>query len=485
MPITLINAGAGAGKTFTLNNAYRLLSHQMIGRLEPTDAQQQVFDYLRAEFPSVPTVCLFAPNTSTNDNLIARLPKGTKVQTFHGAGMSAIISRHRYQKLSSVRTDYLISDITGKHLRDLPSQDKFAWLGVKRYVQYLKLEALEPSQESLDYIRLKYPDMSIYTFPSDTLDKASTLLDRCAVINGSIEFVDMLWLGLKSVKQPLYDLGFVDESQDISRCAYQLINRLCRNVVFCGDKNQAINAFAGASEEMYDKIASVSDAVLPLKMTLRCPPFICDMANAIRQGGIIKGPNTEDGVHETIDYLSLPEKLTQKCTPKNTLIISRTNAAVISCALLLHKKGIPCQIVDKDLANEVVSFFKSFHTQNLSKLKDSINAYEARGVKSKNLLWAQMCSDKASYAKELIEAVSTWNQLLALIDETFEKHPGGYKLSSVHKAKGLEAANIFILNPPVELSMAMNHPIAKEQETNLHFVAITRSSKNLYWVVKK
>lgn len=486
MSLTLINAGPGVGKTFTLNNGFRLLTGQTIGRLSPTDEQQQAFDYFNQEFPNLDAnrVCFFAHNNSTKDNLKHRLPPKTKVQTFHGAGMSAVMARYRYQRLNSGRSEQLISDITGKLLRDMKSDEKFFWLGIKKYVHYLKLENLEPNQPSLDYIRLKYPDMAIYKFPSDWLERSTRLLDKASVINGSMEFVDMLWMGLKAVRRPIYHLGFVDESQDISNCAYQLITRLCEHVVFCGDKNQAINAFAGASEEMYDTINGVSDAVLPLKMTLRCPPFICDMANAIRPDGIIKGPNTEDGIHETIDYNSLPEKL-NAVTPKKTLIVSRTNAAVIGCAMLLHRCNIPCQIVDKDLADEVRFFFQSFHTHDLRKLRDGIDAYEARGTKSKNLLWAQMCSDKADYARELLSNVSTWDQLLELIKETFEKHPDGYKLSSIHKAKGLEAENIFILNPPVELGIAMSHPIAAIQEVNLHFVAITRSSKNLYWVVKQ
>jgi superfamily I DNA/RNA helicase len=365
----------------------------------------------------------------------------------------------------------------------MDQSEKFFWLGIKKLVHYLKLEYCEPTQENFDYIRLKYPDMSLYQFPVDWQDRAAKLMDKAAIIDGTVEFVDMLWLGTRSVKKPEFQLGFVDESQDISNCAFHLVTRLCEHVVFCGDKNQAINAFAGASEEMYDSIEKLADAVLPLKMTLRCPPFICDMANHIRPKGIIKGPNTEDGEHNTISYDSLPEKL-KGCSERKSLIISRTNAAVISCAIRLHKLGIKCQIVDKDLADEVRKFFNQFQTQNPSKLFDRINAYEQRGLRSKNELWGQMVSDRCTYARELLSNVSTWNELLSLIKETFEAHPDGYKLCTIHKSKGLEAENIFILNPPVELEVAMKHPIAKIQEVNLSFVAITRSARNLYWVVK-
>jgi len=481
--ITLINSGPGTGKTFTLNHGYRIISNQTFGRLEPTEEQQAVFDHLRTDYSNPKSVCFFAHNNSTKEALEQRLPKGTKVQTFHGAGQSALIRARRYQRLVWDRSEKHISDITGKFIRDMDQSEKFFWLGIKKLVHYLKLENAEPSQENFDYIRLKYPDMSVYQFPLDWQDRASKLLDLSSVINGTVEFVDMLWLGMRSVRTPVFQLGFVDESQDISNCAFHLVTRLCENVIFCGDRNQAINAFAGASEEMYDSIEKVSDAVLPLKMTLRCPPFICDMANHIRPRGIIKGPITEDGTHETISYDSLPEKIRAVSTRK-CLIISRTNAAVISCAIMLHQKAIKCQIIDKDLADEVKKFFGQFQTQNTSKLMEKINAYEDKGRRSRNELWAQMVVDKCTYARELLSAVSSWSELLDLIKETFESYPDGYKLCTIHKSKGLESENIFILNPPVELEVAMKHPIAREQEINLSFVAITRCAKNLFWVVK-
>jgi hypothetical protein len=216
-------------------------------------------------------------------------------------------------------------------------------------------------------------------------------------------------------------------------------------------------------------------------MSLRNPKYICDMANHIRPNGVVHGPNNNVGIHETIPYSSLPEKL-EGCESDNTLIISRTNAAVISCAINLHQRGIKVRIVDRDLADEVKYFINSFFTKDLVKLKQKLNAYEDKASRSPNALYVQMVRDRCSYTRQLIEASASFNSLLELIKATFEKHPDGFKLSSIHKSKGLEAANIFILNPPIELEICMSHPIAREQEINLHFVAVTRSALNLYWV---
>ena len=62
--------------------------------------------------------------------------------------------------------------------------------------------------------------------------------------------------------------------------------------------------------------------------------------------------------------------------------------------------------------------------------------------------------------------------------------PKGILLSSVHRAKGLEADRVFIIEPGL-----MPHPGAKSdwqrvQEDNLKYVAITRAIRSLFWVFK-
>ncbi len=56
------------------------------------------------------------------------------------------------------------------------------------------------------------------------------------------------------------------------------------------------------------------------------------------------------------------------------------------------------------------------------------------------------------------------------------------RLSTVHRAKGLEAQRVWVLRPDL-----MPHPMARqdwavEQERNLIYVAVTRAIGELYWV---
>ena len=84
------------------------------------------------------------------------------------------------------------------------------------------------------------------------------------------------------------------------------------------------------------------------------------------------------------------------------------------------------------------------------------------------------------------EGSDSVDQVLASIDKVFtdDRFGDGVKLSSVHKAKGLEADRVFILLPE---GGGMPHPMAKsywqrEQEMNLKYVAITRAKNELVWV---
>jgi superfamily I DNA/RNA helicase len=55
-------------------------------------------------------------------------------------------------------------------------------------------------------------------------------------------------------------------------------------------------------------------------------------------------------------------------------------------------------------------------------------------------------------------------------------------LSTVHKAKGLEAATVFILGPELLPAPWAESANEKEQERNIHYVAVTRAMERLVYV---
>jgi len=299
--ISLINASAGTGKTRVLTMGYLMLT-KAIHRtaIAATKEQEAIYTYMLKEFSKTNSICFFTHSNSSKDIIKSRLGKKASVYTFHGAGMSAIIRKHGFQQPVNNRTEKHIETITGKSLKAMEYTDKNEWYAIKRVLHYLKIEALSPLQSSLDYLIHKYPDLSSYSIPEDWLEPTQELYDMALIQDGEIDYADMLCLGKRSMVKPRYTLGLVDESQDMGKASYQLVTRMCNHVVFCGDKNQAIMAFAGASEEMYGSIASKSDAIFPMLETQRCPPHVCEAANAVRPGGIVEGPNKKEGTIATL-----------------------------------------------------------------------------------------------------------------------------------------------------------------------------------------
>jgi superfamily I DNA/RNA helicase len=85
-----------------------------------------------------------------------------------------------------------------------------------------------------------------------------------------------------------------------------------------------------------------------------------------------------------------------------------------------------------------------------------------------------------------MEGAGMVDEVVKKIEQVFtdDKSGQGIKLSSVHKAKGLEAKRVFILMPK---KAPMPHPMAKSswervQEMNIKYVAITRAIEELVWV---
>jgi len=84
----------------------------------------------------------------------------------------------------------------------------------------------------------------------------------------------------------------------------------------------------------------------------------------------------------------------------------------------------------------------------------------------------------------LSEGLTTKEELLEKVEEVFPKKSknGGISLSTVHKAKGLEADNIYIICPSLMPSKSAKQDWEIMQEKNLMYVAYTRAKKKLAFV---
>jgi DNA helicase II / ATP-dependent DNA helicase PcrA len=71
--------------------------------------------------------------------------------------------------------------------------------------------------------------------------------------------------------------------------------------------------------------------------------------------------------------------------------------------------------------------------------------------------------------------------VLSAINDLFEQGKG-ICLSTVHKAKGLESPNVYILHPELMPARYAVQEWQKEQERNVQYVAVTRSKHQLVYM---
>ena len=72
--------------------------------------------------------------------------------------------------------------------------------------------------------------------------------------------------------------------------------------------------------------------------------------------------------------------------------------------------------------------------------------------------------------------------MISKIDALFSDSTSGIVLSTVHKAKGLEADTVHILNPELMPSRWAKKEWEREQESNLIYVAYTRAKQKLSFI---
>ena len=85
----------------------------------------------------------------------------------------------------------------------------------------------------------------------------------------------------------------------------------------------------------------------------------------------------------------------------------------------------------------------------------------------------------------LSERYDSKNDLIKHIQEIFKENSMGVCLSTVHKAKGLESENVYILcNSSMPSKLAV-HDWEKQQEKNIMYVAYTRAKNKMGFISEK
>lgn len=333
-----------------------------------------------------------------------------------------------------------------------------------------------------------FPASKVEELALQAMEYAANIKDN-SIIDGS----DMIFLPVRNRwLSPTYDMVVVDEAQDMTPAQLEIAlgvlkpgGRMC----IVGDDRQAIFGFRGADSTALDRLKTeLGAAELGLKTTYRCGTEIVDQAQNYVPD-FMAGPNNPPGIISQ----AVQSELVGLAMPGD-FILSRTNAPLVSTAMKLLRAGKRTKIAGKDLDKELLSIVRKTRAKTVSDFAVRIARWEEKKIADLNKLFAAAdlrrkkqiegkisdTRDQAAVLLEISEGAKTMAELETRILTLFKDDGLGDKglitCSSVHRAKGLEAERVFVLEYTLRSGDI--------EEDNIAYVAITRAKSELCYVGK-
>lgn len=449
----LIQAVAGSGKTTTIVEA---LNHARGSSL------------------------FLAFNRSIAEELRSRVALGD-VKTLNALGHGLWMRERRGARLEARKTSAILAGMLKPNERRELSGPIGRAIGLAKNNAFGLSGGPEPSPQAFEDIFLSY-DLDI---PEDSLAKASEAASAAFEMSRrdltQFDFDDQLFIPLQEGwSYPRYTNVFVDEAQDLSPIQHLMLARMAEagsRLVAVGDRSQAIYGFRGALANSMDRFRERFSAhELPLSISYRCPQAVVreaqrfcphiQWADSAPEGRVLRADLEDEGSPREPMYFE-PE----------AMVLCRNNAPLFR-AILRHLRGRrPCR-VRSNFLDGFAGFITGLNAGSQADLIAKLDAwYEREHAKALSAGFEgrlAFLSDKHATATLLANEFPTVDELILALRRIAEGTSGPI-LSTIHKAKGLEAKHVWLLAPDLLPSKWAKSPEARQQEANLQYVAITRA----------
>ena len=477
----VVEAAAGSGKTSTLIKCLDLI-------------------------PSTKKILLSA----FNQDIVKELKKRTvgmenvNVKTLHGLGLTFLKKNILDKELVPTQFKYEshiknhIKEYTSINTYTLKGRDYFKFFdNIKKYVDFGRYYLCQTVKD-LDFIENRYGIETI----ADEKEVALQVMEWGKAALDTIDYTDMIWLPHVLFLKPLgllYDFIMVDECQDMNKAERELILKCCKmgtRIISVGDSQQMLYSFAGGDPNSFNALKSIPNTVcLPLSISYRCARKIVEYAKRIVPS---IEPNN-DGREGRIMY---NVSLDDVCD--GDMILCRNNAPLVEVYNGFLKLGKKAFIRGKDIGNNLQNLVKSTRQEKLNadckedgvfvRLYDDLfvtrnKLIDRYGIDEKTAMNSPQILTKLDMIKALeilSEGLTTSEEIIEKINEIFsDKKKEGIALSTIHKAKGLEADNVYIACDSLMPSKSAQKDWEIRQEYNLMYVAYTRAKNILGFIDDK
>ena len=325
-----------------------------------------------------------------------------------------------------------------------------------------------------------------------------------------IDFTDMIYLPFvwKLTSSVRYEWIFIDECQDLSKAQFAVAAKYGKKgsrILAVGDPRQSIYGFTGADAESFDRVKRMTKArQLPLTTCFRCPRKVIELAQTIRPD--ITGAKSDPG-----KVIILDEQDVSKHAKPKDLIICRYRHPLLLLAFNFIDRNVKVHIAEdeaKEFLNELGSLFKTDERRASIKrryrtfkgLREQVFArnmwvirQEAARISGGETKEKYLTAEETYLNKRLDflqkkhrqweKTCRTVESLLKKINTYLTAKKNAVRLSTIHRAKGLEEKRVFILDyDKLPIRRPQQRGWELRQEENLQYVAITRAEDRLYLV---
>ena len=476
----IVIAVAGSGKTTTLVQCARLI---------PEDCQSTFVAF----------------NKHIADELTAKLPDTVRSMTLNALGNRAWTKFNAgVRPVLDTKKSWTIMDeifnsgdvrMYGAYVNKLVGLAKTVGLVPAKSLEGNMIQIVEDTDDAWGEIEDRFNVQSESWHDSKkAYDMARKVLDE-SINRGSmvIDFNDQLYLPvIFDVDFLRNDWLFVDEAQDVNALQLLMLEKSLKadgHLLAVGDPKQSIYAFRGADHNAIETIKERFAAEeMPLTVSYRCPKLVVAEARTVFPGAknlIEHAPDAEDGVVSELEQWDV----THVNLPR-TLILCRNNKPLAELLFRLKVAGVLACLKGKDALSGVVALAKKLKPINIDDLGDKLTQHldkeTQKLTRTKQMTKLADLNDRAETLRVFIENSDDLVDLgRKLADAAKDSTTGFVTLSTIHKAKGLEFDNVFILDKWLIPSKWASTPEALIQEDNLLYVAITRAKKQLFYITSE
>lgn len=476
----IVQAVAGAGKTSTLIECAKSISDNH-------------------------KILIVGHNTSTKETLkerIGNLPN-VKVYTIHGLAWR--LYTEYFEETPNINDskyrDYInknMDEIGGDFYKSLPLPQRMMYKATIMDLIDKARYNLKQSEKEIKKLAVKKYGIHLL---NDECKIVANILKWGQENRAEVDYQDLLCFPYEFgyfTKKYLADIIMLDEAQDASLAQLDVIQRCFTRktrMFSFGDKDQMINGWCGSDTEAFEHLSDSSvfrrnAKELPLTTNYRCGKNIIEYAKQYTDNNIHAREGAQEGV--------INHEASLNNANDGDMILCRNIAPLMQVYRREVGLGKKVYFRGEELGKNVQLAADCAYGDTIPEMIFSI---KKRIVATWDFLTKESNSDPRETAtnplitglydtlktiENLPPTVEKRSDLSKFIKDVFSNEGReGIQLSTIHRAKGLEADNVFIICPSLIPSRMARLKWEIEEERHLQYVMCTRPKNTLNFVTER